>query len=621
LEDDEIFSIPKIEIDLKSVEDIPKFEIPKLEIPSLEDFNSRLLSKLNITLSTGTGAKDIAKNLTKVTLFIGSDCSSVVGSALIPINKCMPIPPEADNITLAVAVGCSQGQGGPLTKATGFGSMSDCESKTNPTFVKEVADGTCINAPTNLWGIKSQCGGWGVKPNPPVPGNPGPNDVRVAARIRYPDRRCAPGTGRQNLGDLRLCDVCTAEAGKFQKIDCAKKKILTFENPTCTGTPKEEPFKECNGLGIIRGIFSDEVQFGPLKSYGFLTGFNDGCYVDSVVMNLGVKSGACTQFNSPGGLMSALIDCETKKVAIYNDLICGELMFNSTFADNQCLSHKEINIRASCSGYQFPPERPKTISPSTSPLKNGETRKPSISPTESPTRPGETRKPTKNPTSPTSTPTKAPVNPTNKPTRTCTDIPKGCTGFDSSSCKGKTAKWTLEGVSYECNCVSSEKSSKVTFKLKVSKTTVEAFSSDACNAIDFYKGAHKKVYEKTKASIVSDYPVVIEKTAVKQGEDIVVEFAVLGFFDTTVADGVVSYINTNAAEFSTAIKTQAVASLGVGADVTLVDQAKRVDITAAVCGCDKLADISGSGAISNFMSSTNIIQAIAVGIVANVVAA
>ena len=76
---------------------------------------------------------------------------------------------------------------------------------------------------------------------------------------------------KKNLGDLRLCDVCTAEVGRFQKIDCQNKKIKLYENPSCTGTAKEESFDDCVGLEIVRGIYSDEAQYGPLSSFGFLT--------------------------------------------------------------------------------------------------------------------------------------------------------------------------------------------------------------------------------------------------------------------------------------------------------------------------------------------------------------
>jgi len=661
----------------------------------------------------------------------------------------MDFPPEADGVTAAISVACEKLLSGE-TKVhfSTYRSLSDCSTKVNPLFNAAATDGSCINNSGNNWSILAMCEGWGVKPPPPPPVQPQPGDIGVALRNRYPDRRCEFGKQLKATGLIRPCGLCIAENhNTFQKINCNTGTTKLFERSDCSGTYVQNNFKNCEGLGVIRGIFKDEIEFGPLNSYAFFSSFDgDECYAEKVVVNAGLRSGVCTPIQSPNPeQIYMIIDCSSHILSGYTDPECsGNLAFSYTFVDNECKAFSEFpaKFRASCNGYEIAPPMPQTKKPSSSPTF------PTSAPSSSPTIPGETRKPTSNPkketeiptlspekitsapsfspytkkpsTSPvfptervTEMPTSSPENPTSKPTaspkkevskpttspnrevakpttspnkevskptaspnkeaskpttspnkevakpttspnekvpnptaspgkeitkpttspsknsgttaptknptRTCPDIQRGCTGIQKDTCKGTLAKWSIGGTSYDCNCVFSTKSSKVVFKIRVAATTVAAFNVDRCNLVDLFKGVHDKVYEKTKASIVSDFPIEVEEAATQSSNDIIVKFSILGFFEATLADEVIAYIKTNANDFIASIESAASKALGgAGVDVTLDSSSiVRVD-DVSICGCEKLIAAEGSDAISKFVTSSYLAQTIIAGIAAAV---
>jgi hypothetical protein len=354
-------------------------------------------------------------------------------------------------------------------------------------------------------------------------------------------------------------------------------------------------FSQCFG-SYLTGYGAYQEHVAPRNKFAFGNFFDGPCYAEKVSEFRGVEVGKCFQSDTEGTEF-AKVTCSPpgtpSKVELFADRDClEEATISATFTSGECTAFAgETNFIIHCNGeYELPPHAPETDAPTYE--EDDETDVPTVE--------GES----------TPAPTKAPTPKTN----TCSEIPRGCSAKSSDSCAG-SASWTISGESYTCECASSEKTSKVTFKVEVKQCTVSKFNEDACTVGDFFTGIHSKVYEKTQASIVNDFPVEVEGSLVTSGSGIIVKFAVLGFFDSAIADEVVAYINGNKASFEAAIESAASDALdGAGVDVALVaNSVERVD-DVTFCGCKDLGD--GSGASGTCMNGATIAGSILAGLVA-----
>ncbi len=369
---------------LKEVENLKAALAPKIVLPEIEYFShERILdagSSNNFTSYAQSMApvQDVSYEFAPASLYTSPVCSkdSFVGSMTLKINSCQAIPPEVDGQTLAIKFSCSFGSAVQVT-VNGYNSTQDCENDSmNTTFSTTALDGTCVSAPSDKWGVTVQCAGWGKVPPTPAPVAPGSSDVTFGARIRYPDRRCAPGTGEMVGGGIIPCNVCTAFPNQdYKKYNCTTGEVRTYTNPDCSGSVTSGLAEKCDGLGPIRGIFNFEKLYKPVSSVAFFSAHagSNGCWAENVELFAGVEVGVCTEIKPPKGSQSSVssyvkVNCNTHSANIYATAGCiGTAVASVPFTDNSCVTIPgELGmLRASCSGYQTPQPTPPTKNPTT----------------------------------------------------------------------------------------------------------------------------------------------------------------------------------------------------------------------------------------------------------------